>query len=30
VAILLLAATLVVGIGGPYIVARYVLRGLGD
>jgi uncharacterized membrane protein len=30
VAILLLTATLVLGIGGPYLVARYVLRGLGD
>jgi uncharacterized membrane protein len=30
VAIFLLAATLIVGIGGPYILARYVLRGLGD
>jgi uncharacterized membrane protein len=30
VAIVLLAATLIVGIGGPYILARYVLHGLGD
>jgi uncharacterized membrane protein len=30
VAIVLLAATLVVGIGGPYMVARYVLRGFGN
>ena len=30
VAIVLLAATLIVGIGGPYVLARYVLRGLGD
>ncbi len=30
VAILLLGATLILGIGGPYLIARYVLRGLGD
>jgi uncharacterized membrane protein len=30
VTIVLLAATLIVGIGGPYLLARYVLRGVGD
>lgn len=29
-AIILLVGTLIVGIGGPYVLARYVLRGFGD